>query len=319
MNTRFTRFCAIGAGLALAFTVAACGGSDSDAAAPSADGVTRMTLSIPPVGDSLPVYVALENGFFADNGLEIELAPAANGATTINALISGSTDLALVSYPSLIKAVDSKLPVAIAAMGIDGTDEYKAGIYVPEGSAVKTPADLIGKKVATPSLGSVGDIYFRGVLKDENLDYTKVNFVELPQANMATALKAGDVDAAFITEPTLSSAVKTLDLRAIGYQNGPQGVFATSTKTIDSNPDAIRGFRTALAQAVEVIEVDPHGVASQIMPKYTDMDAETARNMNLPQFVTEWNADDVQSVIDLMVEVGIIKQSFSADNLFQPL
>ncbi|WP_337110063.1 ABC transporter substrate-binding protein [Prescottella equi] len=319
MNTRFARIGAAFAALALAGTVAACGGENTSAAAPSEDGITHLTLSIPPVGDSLPVYVAQEKGYFADNGLEVELAPAANGATTINALISGSTDLALVSYPSMIKAVDSNLPVTIAATAIDGTNEYKSGIYVPSGSPVTTAADLLGKKVATPSLGSVGDIFLRGVLADQGQDYTKVHFVELPQANMAVALKAGDVDAAFITEPTLSSATKTLDLRAINYQNGPQGLFATSKQTIEGNPDAIRGFRAALARAIEDIEADPHAVAAETMPQFSDMDADTARNMSLPLFVTEFDTDDVQSVVDLMAEVGIIKNSFSADEMYDQL
>ncbi|WP_413767783.1 ABC transporter substrate-binding protein [Rhodococcus pyridinivorans] len=319
MKTRFARVCAAVATLALAGTVAACGGEASSSGAPSEDGITRMTLSIPPVGDSLPVYVAQMKGYFADNDLEIELTPAANGATTINALISGSTDLALVSYPSIIKAVDSGLPVTIAATGIDGTDDYKGGIYVRSDSSAATAADLLGKKVATPSLGSVGDIFLRGVLLSEGLDYNQVDFVELPQANMATALAAGDVDAAFITEPTLSSALETVDLRSIAYQNGPQGLFATSEKVIETNPDAIRAFRAALARAVEDIELDPHAVAAETLPRFSDMDEDTARNMNLPEYVTEYEAEDVQSVIDLMVEVGIVKESFSADKMYRSL
>jgi ABC-type nitrate/sulfonate/bicarbonate transport system substrate-binding protein len=316
MNLRTKQLGALGSALALIVTLAACGGQDSTATA-SEGGLTTITLSIPPVGDSLPVYDAISKGYFEDEGLKVELTPAANGATTINALVSGSTDLALVSYPSLITAYAAGLPVTMAANGIAGTDDYQAGLYVLADSDIKSPKDMLGKTFATPSLGSVGDIWFRGVLLAEGLDYTKVKFVEIPQANMAAALKAGDVDGIFQTEPTLSATKASLDIRAIGYQNGPQGLFATSKSLLEKSPEVIKGFRAALASAVADIDADPHGVAKAMMPKYTEMSAETAAAMKLPDYITEFDAKGVQSVIDLMVQVGLLKESFNAADLYE--
>jgi len=310
------RACALALGFTLALTIAACGGSATD----TKDGdLTTLTLGAPPVGDSLPVYVAIENGYFEDEGINIKLVPAASGAAAIDAIISQSNDLALVSYPSMISARASGLPVTIAAMGINGTDDYESGLYVRADSSIKKPADMLGKTMAAASLNSVGDIWFRGVLKDEGLDYTKVKYVEIPQANMATALKSGDVDGAFITEPTLSAASKELDLRSIGFQNGPQGVFATSEDTLDEQSSTVKGFREAMAKAIADIADDPHGVAEEMMPEYTDMDSKTAAAMNLPEYVTEWEPNGVQTVIDLMADVGIIDKSFDANDLFDEL
>ncbi len=306
-----------GVALALALTVAACGGSDETARNGSDGGGTTVTLSIPPVGDSLPVYQAIDAGYFEEQGLEVELTPAANGATSINALVSGSTDLALVSYPSLITAFSSGLPVTIAANGIAGTDEYQAGLYVLADSDVQEPADMLGKKFATPSLGSVGDIWFRGVLREAGLDDTKVQFVEIPQANMAAALQAGDVDGIFQTEPTLSATKANLDVRPIAFQNGPQGLFATARDTLEGRSEVIAGFRVALAKAVADIDADPHGVAEALMPEYTDMTAETASAMGLPDYITEYDTAGVQDVIDLMVELELIKEPFDAAELYQ--
>jgi len=310
----------LGAGgvtLALALTVAACGGGDEATGTGSDGGVTTVTLSIPPVGDSLPVYQAIDAGYFEDEGLEVELTPAANGATSINALVSGSTDLALVSYPSLITAFSSGLPVTIAADGIAGTDEYQAGLYVLADSEVQEPADMLGKKFATPSLGSVGDIWFRGVLREAGADDTKVQFVEIPQANMAAALQAGDVDGIFQTEPTLSATKAQLDVRPVDFQNGPQGLFATSQQTLEGKPEVVAGFRAALEKAVADIDADPQGVAEALMPEYTDMTAETAGAMGLPDYITEYDAAAVQDVVDLMVELGLVKKPFDASELYR--
>ena len=300
--------------LLLVGAMSACG---SDDAPTTADGLTRVTLSIPPVGDSLPVYDAIAKGYFADEGIQVELTPAANGATTINALVSGSTDLALVSYPSLITAKSSGIPVTIAAPAIAGTEDYAAGLYVLADSDIEEPADMVGKKMATPSLGSVGDIWFRGVLLQEGLDPDSVSFVEIPQANMAAALKAGDVDGIFQTEPTLSATQADLDIRLVGYQEGPQGLFATSASYLEDQPDVVAGFRAALTKAVADIEADPHGVAEALMPEYTELSPDVAAKMRLPRYQVEYDADGVQRVVDLMVEVGLLEKSFDAGDLFE--
>lgn len=314
MNLRTKRLGALALALLLAGASSACGGDDTSA---SANGVTKVTLSIPPVGDSLPVYEAISKGYFADEGLDVELTPAANGATTINALVSGSTDMALVSYPSLITAHSSGLPITIAAPGTAGTDEYAAGLYVLADSDIQKPADMVGKKMATPSLGSVGDIWFRGVLLQEGLDPDSVDYVEIPQANMASALEAGDVDGIFQTEPTLSATEASLDVRPIGFQNGPQGLFATSDKLLKEQPDVVAGFRAAMARAVADIEADPHGVAEAMMPEYTEMTPEVAAKMRLPHYEVDYDGAGVQKVIDLMVEVGLLEDSFDAADLYQ--
>jgi len=303
--------------LALTFagTVSACGSDDATNA--SASDVTKVTLSIPPVGDSLPVYQAIDKGYFEDEGLDVELTPAANGATTINALVSGSTDLALVSYPSLITARSSDLPVTIAAPAIAGTEEYAAGLYVLADSDIEEPADMVGKKMATPSLGSVGDIWFRGVLLQEGLAPDDVTYVEIPQANMAAALEAGDVDGIFQTEPTLSATEANLDVRPIGFQEGPQGLFATSDQLMEDKPEVVTAFRAALAKAVSDIEADPRGVVEATMPKHTEMTPEVAAKMRLPEYQVEYDAAGVQEVIDLMVEVGLLEDSFDAGELYQ--
>lgn len=315
MNLRTPR--RLGAFVLTLLLVSATGACGEDAPSASAGDSRKVTLSIPPVGDSLPVYDAISKGYFADEGLDVELTPAANGATTINALVSGSTDLALVSYPSLITAYSSDLPVTIAAPAIAGTDEYRSGLYVMADSEIEKPADMVGKKMATPSLGSVGDIWFRGVLLQEGLDPDSVTYIEIPQANMAAALEAGDVDGIFQTEPTLSATEANLDIRPIGFQNGPQGLFATSEKLMEERPEVVTRFRAALAKAVADIEADPQGVAEAMMPEYTEMTPEVAAKMRLPEYQVDYDAAGVQDVVDLMVEVGLLKDSFDASELYQ--
>lgn len=318
--TKVSAFVALG----MAFTLTACSaatpqGDKTDGTAQNGGSaeLEALTLSIPPVGDSLPIYIALDEGYFEDEGLDITLVPAANGATSINAVVSASTDLALVSYPSLIVAKSSGIPVTIAALGVDGTEDYQAGIYTLEDSNIQSVEDIVGKRVAVPSLNSVGDIFLSGEFLTNGLDPAAIEFVELPQGNMASALKSGDVDAAFVTEPTLSSARQDIDIRLITYQEGPQGVFITSDSAFDTNPEVIQGFRDAIRRANEDIAKDPQAAAATYMPTHTDMSEETAKAMGLPRYVSEWEASELQEQIDLMAELNIIPEAFDANDLYR--
>ncbi|WP_403022075.1 ABC transporter substrate-binding protein [Salinibacterium sp. GXW1014] len=316
---RVTRFTAIMAAAAVGLTLSACSPEQEASSDESSGSLGKITVSIPPVADSLPVFVAIDNGYFDDLGLEVELVPAANGATAVNSLVSQSTDVALVSVPTLISAKAGGLPVTIAALGIEGVDDYEAAIYVLEDSPIDDLEGLIGKKMATPSLKSIGDIFARGELLDANQDPEGVQYVELPQSNMASALSAGDVDAAFITEPTLSEIRKTLELRPLAVQNGPQGLFATSEDTLDERSDAIKAFREAIAKGVADIEEDPSGVAEATMPNHTSMDANTAANMKLPRYVTEFDPSGFQDMVDLMLEVKLIEKKIEAKDFYRSL
>lgn len=318
---KVTRMATVLAATALGLSLTACStdAGESGSTDPDSGSLGTVTVSIPPVADSLPVFVALDKGYFTDLGIEVELVPAANGATAVNSLVSQSTDVALVSVPTLLSARSSGLPVTIAALGVDGTDEYEAAVYVLEESPITDLEGLLGKNMATPSLKSIGDIFTRGELLDAGLDPEGVSYVELPQSNMAGALEAGDVDAAFITEPTLSEVRKTLDIRALSIQNGPQGLFATSEDTLDSRTDAIAAFREAIAMGVADIEEDPSGVAEATMPNHTDMDAETASTMSLPRYVTTWDPAGYQTMADLMVEVNMLENPVDAEELYREL
>jgi NitT/TauT family transport system substrate-binding protein len=86
---------------------------------------------------------------------------------------------------------------------------------------------------------------------------------------------------------------------------------------MEDKPEVVTAFRAALAKAVSDIEADPRGVVEATMPKHTEMTPEVAAKMRLPEYQVEYDAAGVQEVIDLMVEVGLLKDSFDAGELYQ--
>ncbi len=153
-----------------------------------------------PVTGHAKFFVAKEQGFFAQEGLDVELIEFINSADGLNAVVAGKLD---------IGAFGTTAPLAHIAKGADL--KIIGGIMGGDASIVTTPetaakthaiADLKGKKIATVRMAT-GDAVLRGALKDAGLNWkTDVQIFELknPPA-VLEAIKSGQVDAGVLWGP----------------------------------------------------------------------------------------------------------------------
>jgi len=163
---------------------------------------TTETLKVGylPVTGHAKFFVAKEQGFFAKEGLDVELIEFVNSADGLNALVAGKLD---------IGAFGTTAPLAHIAKGTDlrilgGIMGGDAAIITTAGKAarIKTVADLKGQKVATVRMAT-GDAVLRGALKDANVDWkTDVQIFELKNPSaVIEAVKSGQVDAGVVWGP----------------------------------------------------------------------------------------------------------------------
>lgn len=146
-----------------------------------------------PIGTHVKFVVAKDQGFFAKEGLDVELVPFMNSADGINALLSHKlyagafgTSAPLVHYA---KGANIKVIGGITSGG-------STFIASPEIAAqVRSVADFKGKRIATVRMSTV-DAVLRGALKDAGLDWKKdVQIFELKSAPaVVEAIKAGHAD-----------------------------------------------------------------------------------------------------------------------------
>lgn len=160
----------------------------------------KLRIGYLPVTGHAKLFVAQEQGFFAKEGLDVELLEFQNSADGINALKAGKLDVGTfgTTAPLVHIAKGTDLRFIGGVMGGD------VAIVTAPGSAgaIKGVADLKGKKIATVRLAT-GDAVLRGALHDAGIDWKKdVEIFELknPPA-VLEALKTGQVDAGVIWGP----------------------------------------------------------------------------------------------------------------------
>src|SRR5512138_1917979 len=165
-----------------------------------ASGAEKIRIGYLPVTGHAKFFVAQEQGFFAKEGLEVQLVEFVNSADGINALKAGKIDVGAFGTTAPLVHISKGTDLRIIG-GVMGEDA--AIVTTPANAgAIKGVADLRGKKVATVRLAS-GDAVLRGALHDAGIDWKKdVQIFELknPPA-VIEALKTGQVDAGVVWGP----------------------------------------------------------------------------------------------------------------------
>jgi len=152
-----------------------------------------------------PLHMAVEKGFFEEEGLKYELIKLAPG-TAFDAIAANQIDACFGLLASLVQPLSNGLPIKITTGLHTGCDK----VLVKPDSGITSPKDFIGKKVGVPSFTSSPYIYAKRVLADNGVDVTvqnsQVEFVVYSTADLPMALEKGAVDAIAMNDPTATIA-----------------------------------------------------------------------------------------------------------------
>ena len=118
----------------------------------------------------LALYVAQKEGFLAKTGLiagkNLELRPYANGVVIMQAFQNNEIDAAyLGSAPALFKAINDSVPISVVA----GVNVEGSAVVAQRGAGIRSPADLAGKRVAVPQVGTVQYVLLRELLDQHDI------------------------------------------------------------------------------------------------------------------------------------------------------
>ncbi|MBG0812893.1 ABC transporter substrate-binding protein [Planomonospora sp. ID82291] len=315
---------AAAAGLVAVLALTACGSDPETTSATAAGGSggpekSKISIGALPIPDSAALYIANKRGFFAEEGLTVDIQPVQGGAQAQQSLLGGSLDATQTNYVSTFLAVSAGNKMKIIS------DLYQAtpnsfNLMVAKDSPIKTPADLKGKKVAVNSLKNIGTLAVTSVLKAHGLTAEDVQFLEFPFPDMAGQLEKGVVDAAWMTEPHLTAAATRIGAKKLAdTMTGPTadfpiaGVIVTE-KFVNDNPKTVAAFQRALGKAQQIAASDRKAV-EEILPTYTKIDAATAAVITLGTFPTSLDETRLQRVADLMVEQGYLKSPIDAESI----
>ncbi|MFW3169907.1 ABC transporter substrate-binding protein [Geodermatophilus sp. CPCC 206100] len=312
--------------LALPALLLGCSSDDAsgEGSGGEAQGTETIALGIIPIIDVAPIYLGQEQGFFEEQGIELDLSAGQGGAAIVPGVASGSIDIGFGNNFSLVVAASSGLPLKVIASGVDSTQDAERDQFtiVTDDPAITRPADLAGKRVATNTINSIGDSVVGASVRSDGGDPETITFVELPFPNMAAALAAGDVDAAWLVEPFVTLAeqqgirVLTTPLNDFTDVQIEVSTYFTSTQFASENADLVERFTTALDQSLTYAQENPEE-ARAILPTYLDIDPALAEQVRLPEWNTEVSEETFEVFTDLAETEGLLDGEVDLDALLE--
>jgi NitT/TauT family transport system substrate-binding protein len=340
------RYCLIAAIPVVA--LAACSSGSSTPTGPAPE-VQSITLDLVPTADAAGIYIAQDNGYFAQQGLKVNLVPINGGEYGMGDLQTGKAQLVEGNYVSFILAqIEGKFAAPnpknptqtepskpIDMRMIANTSQMQAGnqaLYVMPSSGYKTVKDLVNKHVAVGvnTLHNIGSVLLGSLLASNGKGVGA-----LPQSPqilplMPQLLDQGKVKAAWLPEPFGTEAeqqygaVQLADFDQGSLQDFPIGTIVGGTSWIQSHPNTVAAFLRAFQEGQQEAdsnraEVEKALVHNQAVTKSGNISAtEIAATMTLDTYPLSMDVPVMQRVPDAMYEFGVISKPYDITKMIAP-
>lgn len=229
-----------------------------------------------------PMYVAIEEGYFEKEGIELTLVTGFGADKTMTAVLTGEADIGFMGSESTIYTY------------LGGTQDYvvnfaqltqRAGNFLVS----RTPIEefrwemLKGSKVLGGRAGGMPQMVFEYILKKNGLDPSED--LEIDQSidfgSTAAAFSGGQGDYSVEFEPHATGLEVKGDgyvVASLGEDSGyvPYTAFCAKKSYIDGNPQVIQSFTNALQKGMDYVQShSPEEIADVINPQFQETDRET--------------------------------------------
>lgn len=229
-----------------------------------------------------PMYVAIEEGYFADEGIDLTLVTGFGADKTMTALLTGEADIGFMGSESTIytyKEGASDYAVNFAQL------TQRAGNFLVS----REPIDnfswdmLVGKDVLGGRAGGMPEMVFEYILKKNGID--PANDLAIDQSidfgSTAAAFSGGQAQFTVEFEPHATSLEAKGDgyvVASLGEDSGyvPYTAFSAKKSYIASNPEIIQSFTNALQKGMDYVQTHSSAeIAKVIAPQFEETDLDT--------------------------------------------
>ncbi|NQU98015.1 ABC transporter substrate-binding protein [Candidatus Woesearchaeota archaeon] len=280
-----------------------------------------------PVLVNLPLFVALEEGYFEKYNLRLEAIEAQSPNHVLEAIIAGHLDGAGILADPILFAAEAKYPneIKIFATTDETSNNYVASIIVREDSGINTIEDLKGKKIGVYT-GLVQVLFLKSILAGMGFDpETDVEIVQIAPRLQLQGLESGQYDALSTVEPFVTIA-KSKSIGEVLIKNPrvkyiqepfPSVATPISTEFIEKHPETVRAYLLAYRDAVDFIRSNPEK-AKVYLAKYTPITEDVAKDVTLPRFnqFGEEDRENIQKYADWMLDKGLLSKQIDVNSMF---
>lgn len=260
-----------------AFVLALCMGLGLPISAQAQEKTLTLALARSAItpGEELFTYaVPKQMGWFKKESLNVNLIKTNGSTAALQAVASGSADVAYASSLNIAAAVDKGVPIKAFA-GL--TVQWPYFIGVPPGSAIKKITDLKGKRVGVISLASASYADLRANLKIAGLKDADVTVVPVGAgARAAAALKAGEVDAIDSYSDSFTVMKQNgVDLTLLPRPAALDKLFSvtmvTSAATLKAQPEMLARFARAAYQGIIYTRLHPEAALKLSFSEFPEL------------------------------------------------
>ena len=251
--------------------------------APPAQAQKTLLVAEPQHGIGyLPLYVAIRNGYFAKQGLEVKTMTVDGGSTHTNAVLTGQA-FAFIGGPE--HNAYAKLKGGELRAVVNVVDRGNVYFTARKGSEPKPGQSLTdyfkGKSFATGLYGGTPNAITRYMVKEAKLDLRKdVTLIEMTTSAVLAAMKGGRAEIAVTSEPSLTRGIMA-GLWSEPFINIPKqlGPYAYSTlnvrlEMILKEPELVEKFVRGVVQGIKFTHANPEGAAAIAKAEFPTMPLE---------------------------------------------
>lgn len=284
--------------LILSVLLVACGGAVPTPVGTTADVPTQVPeamlktvrVGYVPVTIYAPFYIAIDKGYFADEGIQVELQPVEGGSDNVVQVAAGNFDVAgggigAGMLNAVARGIEFEIVAPLHTERPPLTSPFVVSKQRFDSGELTTMSDLKGKKVSTNAKGAATEYWLWKALQQGGLDFKDVEVLGVGFREVAPALENGSLDGAILGEPL---ATLTEDQGLIARLS--QDFLSDFTPTVvyynkqwaQENPDLAQGFVKAYLRGARDLLgdqwYDPENLA--IIEKHTQVPADVVKRAN---------------------------------------
>ena len=293
--------------------------------------LTKVTLN--EVAHSIfyaPQYVAIEEGYFKDEGLDLTLVTGFGADKTMTAVISGEADIGFMGAEASVYAYQEGAtdPVVNFAQLTQRAGNF---LVAREEMPDFKWEDLKDKKVLGGRKGGMPEMVFEYILRKNGLDPQKDLMIDQSIDFGSTAAAfSGDTSSDFTVE--FEPSATALEKEGAGYVVASLGVdsgyvpytsYSAKTSYMEKNPEIIQKFTDALQKGMEYVQTHtPEEIAKVIAPQFAETDLDTVTTIVKRYYDQDtWKSnlifekESFELLEDILEDAGELKERVSYENL----
>lgn len=311
--------------------IAGCGSSSSASAAGTASGqgpeLTNITVETLLSDGAAPLWIAQQNGYFKQQGLNVNIVYAQGASKEFTDLQAHTAPFVEGNYVTMLQAMHKDPGAGLRVVA----DNVRPGpntndLMVAANSHITSLAQLKGKSIAFPSAGlDSGEVALDQDLAGYNIPKNSYTDVAMSYPSMPAALKSGEVAAAFVVQPYITEmeskdgAHELIDLMGGANVTIPLEGWMTNTYFVQHDPRTVAAFQRAVVKGQAAAAADPALVRSLMAKNIKKLPPAVAKVMNLRTFSTSITATELDRVVVAMQQLGALPKGFNYSQLIVPL